>query len=151
MEEEQFEQLSVLLNELNENLEHISSCLGGIGSCLEVIKDEIKGKGSKPSDDTEKRTAYSGQEQKGASEEHIKKSCPFCNGTGNEDYSDFVETLTGGGTRCRICFGRGYNMIPVKSIPCELCSGRGTDRFKTHALEISHTPCPGCRGTGWSY
>ena len=47
MEKEQFEQLVKLLKQLNESLEHINLCLGGIDSSLDLIKDEIKGKGGK--------------------------------------------------------------------------------------------------------
>lgn len=47
MEKEQFEQLVKLLKQLNEYLEHISSCLGGIDNSLDLIKDEMKGKGGK--------------------------------------------------------------------------------------------------------
>lgn len=47
MEKVQFEQLLKLLKELNEYLENISSRLSGIDNTLDLIKDEIKGKGGK--------------------------------------------------------------------------------------------------------
>jgi len=42
MDKEQFEQLMKSLKELNEYLENISSCLGGIDVSLDLIKDGVK-------------------------------------------------------------------------------------------------------------
>jgi len=47
MEKKQFEELVKLLKELNEYLEKISSCMGGIDNSLDLIRDETKEKGRK--------------------------------------------------------------------------------------------------------
>ncbi|MBA7504613.1 hypothetical protein ES706_03259 [subsurface metagenome] len=44
MEKQQFEQLVKLLKELNEYLEHISSCLSKIDNSLDIIKDNTEPK-----------------------------------------------------------------------------------------------------------
>gem|GEM_PF-1346999 len=60
------------------------------------------------------------------------KPCPFCEGAGIHPFSRMS---------CTSCNGKGWVVIPKRSVPCPVCKGKGREQEKSFE-------CTKCAGKG---
>jgi hypothetical protein len=76
---------------------------------------------------------------------NVKKTCPVCEHSSGTDPRGF------GFSRCPVCHGRRYNLVPKNTPGCMSCGGTGMIPF--NGLNITGSldrVCEICGGTGYA-
>ena len=77
---------------------------------------------------------------------NVKKTCTVCKHSGGTDPRGF------GFSRCPVCHGRRFNLIPQNTPGCRSCGGTGIIPFGgLNILGSLDRVCEICGGTGYSY
>ena len=73
----------------------------------------------------------------------IEKRCGYCDGRGEVEQGDFVQTRVA----CPVCKRFGYVKVPSNYERCPDCEGTGKRDVGKFFPDVIR--CKRCRGTGW--